>query len=64
MVFYIGYKMTCYTDGRYLIIHYVDPANKHDITIIKENEEDFSEKFRGCIVILDKGYIDEKPQRL
>jgi len=58
--FYVGYKMTCCTDGRYLNLLYIDPANKHDITIIKENEEDFSERFSGCTVLLDKGYIDEK----
>jgi hypothetical protein len=29
-----------YMDGRYLNLLYVDPANKHDVTIIKENEED------------------------
>jgi hypothetical protein len=52
--------MTCCTDGRYLNLLYIDPANKHDITIIKENEEDFSERFSGCTVLLDKGYIDEK----
>jgi hypothetical protein len=39
---------------------YVDPANKHDITIIKEREEDFSNRFNGCIVILDKGYVDKR----
>ena len=37
---------------------YVDPANRHDITIIKENREDFSEKSKGCTVLLDKGYVD------
>ena len=56
----MGYKITCCTDGRYLNLLYIDPANKHDVTIIKENSEDFSERFRGCIILLDKGYIDRK----
>lgn len=51
--------MTCCTDGRYLSLLYVDPADKHDITIVKERVEDFCERFRGCVVLLDKGYVDE-----
>ena len=51
--------MTCCTDGRYLSLLYVDPANKHDITIVKERVEDFCEWFRGCVLLLDKGYVDE-----
>jgi hypothetical protein len=47
-------------DGRYLSLLYVDPANKHDITIIKENEEYFSGKFRSCTVLLYRGYVDER----
>jgi len=37
---------------------YVDPANEHDLTIIKDRKEDFIERFRGSMVILDKAYID------
>lgn len=54
----MGYKATCCTDGRYLGLLYVDPANRHDITIVKGNREDFAERFRGCTVLMDKGYID------
>jgi hypothetical protein len=57
--FYIRYEMTRCTDDRYLNLLYVDPANKHNITIIKEKEEDFSKRFRECTVLLDKGYIDK-----
>jgi hypothetical protein len=32
----------------YLNLLYVDPANKHDVTIIKEDEEDFGEKLRAA----------------
>ena len=39
---------------------YVNPANKHDVTIIKENEEDFGEKFRDCTVLLNKCYVDKR----
>jgi hypothetical protein len=46
-------------DGRYLSLIYVDPANKQDITIVKERVEDFCERFRGCVLLLDKGYVDE-----
>jgi len=31
----VGYKITCCTDGRYLNLLYIDPANKHDLTIIR-----------------------------
>ncbi|MGC8911664.1 MAG: hypothetical protein ACP5K8_06280 [Nitrososphaeria archaeon] len=37
---------------------YVDPANEHDLTIIKNRREDFAERFKGNTVILDKAYID------
>jgi len=57
--FYIRYEMTRCTDDRYLNLLYVDPANKHNITIIKEKEENFSKRFRECTVLLDKGYIDK-----
>jgi hypothetical protein len=26
---------------------------------VKESVEDFCERFRGCVVLLDKGYVDE-----
>ena len=48
----------CCTNGSYLSLLYIDPANKHDLTIIKENEEDFVKRFKGNVVLLDKGYID------
>ena len=55
----MGYKITCSTDGRFLKLLYISPSSKHDITIIKERCKDFIDKFRGRIVLLDKGYIDE-----
>jgi len=51
--------MMCCTDGRYLSSSMLTPANKHDITIVKERVEDFCEWFRGCVLLLDKGYVDE-----
>ena len=55
----MGYKITCATDGKYLKLLYVDPANKHDLTIIKDRKEDFIHEFKGNTVILDKAYIDK-----
>jgi hypothetical protein len=37
---------------------YVDPANRHDVTVIQRNREGFAGKFRGCRVLLNKGYVD------
>lgn len=50
--------MTCSTDGGFMDLLYVDPANRHDVTIVQVNREDFAARFRGCRVLLDKGYID------
>ena len=58
--FYLGYKATCCTDGRYMTLLHVDPANRHDLSIMKENRDDFAKRFRGSTVLLDKGYIDTK----
>jgi hypothetical protein len=55
----VGYKITCSTDGRFLKLLYISPASKHDISIIKERYKDFIDRFRGHIVLLDKGYVDE-----
>ena len=30
----------------------------HDLTIVKNNKDDFAERFRNETVLLDKGYID------
>ncbi|WP_457548585.1 transposase, partial [Archaeoglobus sp.] len=58
--FYCGYKITCITDGKFLNILYVDTAKKHDLTVLKEKKDDFSERLKGKIVIADKGYISKK----
>jgi hypothetical protein len=42
-----------------LSLLYINPVNKHDITIIKEDREDFVNRFEGCIVLLDKEFIDK-----
>ena len=55
----MGYKITCSTDGIFLKLLYISPASKHDISIIKERYKDFINRFRGHIVLLDKGYVDE-----
>jgi hypothetical protein len=55
----VGYKITCSTDGRFLKLLYISPASKHDLSIIKERYKDFIDRFRGHIVLLDKGYVDE-----
>jgi len=35
----LGYKITCATDGKYLKLLYIDLANKHDLTIIKDRKK-------------------------
>jgi hypothetical protein len=37
---YVGYKITCSTDGRFLKLLYISSASKHDISIIKERYKD------------------------
>lgn len=56
--FYAGYKATLSTDGTYLNLLYIDPANEHDLTILKENRDDFARRLKGDTVLLDKGYVD------
>ena len=36
----------------------MNPANTHDLTIVKKNKDDFVARFRNETVLLDKGYID------
>jgi len=35
----------------------VDPANKHDVNVVREKFWGIVEKFTGCFLFLDKGYI-------
>lgn len=58
--FYAGYKATLCTDGTYLNLLYINPANEHDIAILKENRDDFARRLSGDTVLLDKGYVDTK----
>ena|GEM_PF-4123702 len=55
--FYYDYKLTCYSDGNLLVLLSIDPANKHDVTVIKEKFWGIVEKFSGCFLFLDKGYV-------
>ncbi|MGQ9680756.1 MAG: transposase [Candidatus Bathyarchaeia archaeon] len=34
------------------------PGQQTRLAIVKGNWEDFAERFRGCTVLMDKGYID------
>jgi hypothetical protein len=54
----LGVKVTCCTDGRSMDLLYMDPANIHDVAIVKRNRDEFAARFMGCRVLLDKGYID------
>jgi len=56
---YFGYKATYITDGLYLMLIFVNPANQHDLDILKENFRWFIREFMNCSVIGDKGYIDK-----
>lgn len=38
----------------------MDPANTHDLTIVKKNKDDFAARFKNETVLLDKGYIDRE----
>ena len=38
----------------------VDPANKHDVTVVKEKFWGIVEKFTGCFLFLDKGYVSRE----
>ncbi|MBP1912997.1 hypothetical protein J2747_002326 [Thermococcus stetteri] len=38
----------------------VDPANKHDVSIVREKFWVIVEKFTGCFLFLDKGYVSRE----
>ncbi|XRO77820.1 hypothetical protein ACO3VM_05800 [Methanocaldococcus sp. 10A] len=52
------------TDGTFLQLIYINPANQHDLYILKENYPNFIREFEGCSIIGDKGYIDKGFQNL
>ena len=35
----------------------VDPANKHDVSVVREKFWVIVEEFSGCFLFLDKGYV-------
>ncbi|EHP88291.1 transposase [Methanotorris formicicus Mc-S-70] len=37
----------------------INPANQHDLDILKENFRGFVREFMNCSIIGDKGYIDK-----
>ncbi|MFU8652000.1 hypothetical protein [Methanotorris formicicus] len=47
------------TDGLYLMLISINPANQHDLDILKENFRGFVREFMNCSIIGDKGYIDK-----
>ncbi|MFU8652793.1 transposase [Methanotorris formicicus] len=57
--YYFEYKATYITNGLYLMLIFVNPANQHDLDILKENFRWFIREFMNCSVIGDKGYIDK-----
>ncbi|WP_042701683.1 transposase [Thermococcus sp. PK] len=36
----------------------VDPANKHDVSVVREKFWVIVEEFSGCFLFLDKGYVN------
>ncbi len=60
--FYYGYKLTCYSDGNLLALLSVDPANKHDVSVVREKFWVIVEEFSGCFLFLDKGYVSRELQ--
>ncbi|NJE09287.1 IS982 family transposase [Thermococcus sp. M39] len=57
---YYGYKLTCYSDGNLLALLSIDPANKHDVSVVREKFWGIVEKFTGCFLFLDKGYVSRE----
>ena len=53
-----GYKITCITDGKFLIL-FTYTARKHDLAVLKEKKDDFAERLEGETVIADKGYVSK-----
>jgi uncharacterized protein YnzC (UPF0291/DUF896 family) len=61
--YYLGYKLTAKTDGNFIKPIFVDPANRHDITIIKRRFDKFIADSKGEMTIGDKGYISGSKQK-
>ncbi len=40
----------------------VDPANKHDVSVVREKFWVIVEEFSGCFLFLDKGYVSRELQ--
>ncbi|ALV62618.1 transposase [Thermococcus sp. 2319x1] len=38
----------------------VDPANEHDVSVVREKFWVIVEKFTGCFLFLDKGYVSRE----
>ena len=57
---YHGCKITGITDKKYLKLLYISTGKKHDLTILKENIEDFAKRLKGETVIGDKGYVSKE----
>jgi len=62
--YYFGYKATYITDGRFLTLLFINPANQHDKDILEENYGVIVKEFKNCVIIGDKGYIDKGLQNL
>jgi len=58
------YKITFITDGRYLMLLFINPANQHDKDILEENYKEIVKEFENCVIIGDKDYIDKGLQNL
>ncbi|WP_244409523.1 transposase [Methanocaldococcus jannaschii] len=52
------------TDGKYLMLLFINPANQHDKDILEENYKEIIRDFKNCVIIGDKGYIDKGLQNL
>ncbi|ALV63876.1 transposase [Thermococcus sp. 2319x1] len=38
----------------------IDPANEHDVSVVREKFWVIVEKFTGCFLFLDKGYVSRE----
>jgi uncharacterized protein (UPF0335 family) len=61
--YYLGYKLTAKTDGRFIKPIFIDPANRFDSKVIERRFEDFIVDCKGEMEIGDKGYINGEMQK-
>jgi hypothetical protein len=60
--YYLGYKLTAKTDGRFIKPIFIDPANRYDSKVIERKLDAFVKDCKGEMTIGDKGYIKGQMQ--